>query len=125
MAAYRFPYLLAGNSVVFKQHSNYYEHFYGDLEPGVHYIPIRADLGDLVEKINWARQNDDLVRQIGINGRQYAIDNLLPKDIFCYHALLLQVGLLSVANALIVYSCSDASRLTVDAKEKRIPIFRI
>merc|ERR1719491_399255 len=42
VAAYRLPYLLAGNSVVFKQDSEYYEHFYSALEPWVHFIPVAA-----------------------------------------------------------------------------------
>lgn len=61
VAAYRFPYLLAGDSVVFKQNSNYYEHFYADLKPFVHYVPFKKDLSDLVEKINWAIGNDKKV----------------------------------------------------------------
>ena len=91
MAAYRFPYLLAGDAVVLKQDSDYYEHFYGDLEPMVHYVPVKADLSDLPERVRWARRHDDVVRRIGANGRRYAAENLLPNDIFCYHALLLQV----------------------------------
>ena len=47
--------------MVFKQDSIYYEHFYSDLKPFVHYIPIKYDLSDLVEKINWAINNDDKV----------------------------------------------------------------
>lgn len=61
MAAYRLPYLLAGDSVVLKQDSSYYEHFYNELQPWEHYIPIRADLGDLLEKIQWAREHDEEV----------------------------------------------------------------
>ena len=91
MAAYRFPYLLAGDAVVLKQDSDYYEHFYSDLAPGVHYIPIKADLSDLIDQLEWATKNDGLVQQIGANGRRYASDNLLPKDIYCYHAVLLKV----------------------------------
>ena len=77
--------------MVFKQDSDYYEHFYSDLKPGVHYVPVKADLRDVVDKVKWARKNDEIVKQIGINGRQYAVDHLLPKDIFCYHAVLFQV----------------------------------
>lgn len=62
MAAYRLPYLLAGDSVVLKQDSSYYEHFYNELQPWEHYIPIRADLGDLLEKIQWAREHDEEVK---------------------------------------------------------------
>lgn len=61
MAAYRLPYLLAGDSVVLKQDSSYYEHFYNELRPWTHYIPISADLGDLLEKIKWAREHDEEV----------------------------------------------------------------
>lgn len=61
MAAYRLPYLLAGDSVVLKQDSIYYEHFYNDLRPWEHYIPISADLGDLLDKIRWAREHDEEV----------------------------------------------------------------
>ena len=63
MAAYRLPYLLAGDSVVLKQDSGYYEHFYSQLRPWEHYIPVRADLGDLLDKITWARQHDQEVRR--------------------------------------------------------------
>jgi len=51
VAAYRLPYLLAGDSVVMKQASPYYEHFYSQLEPNVHYIPLKRDLSDLFKKI--------------------------------------------------------------------------
>lgn len=61
VAAYRLPYLLAGDSVVLKQDSIYYEHFYNELRPWEHYVPVRADLGDLLEKIQWARQHDEHV----------------------------------------------------------------
>lgn len=55
VAAYRFPYLMLGNSLVLKQDSPYYEHFYTHLKPGVHYIPVKRDLSDLIEKIKWAK----------------------------------------------------------------------
>ncbi|KAI5106875.1 KDEL motif-containing protein 1 precursor [Silurus meridionalis] len=59
VAAYRMPYLLAGDSVVLKQDSTYYEHFYSQLQPWVHYIPIKADLSDVLEKIQWAKEHDE------------------------------------------------------------------
>ena len=91
VAAYRFPYLLAGDAVVMKQESEYYEHFYSDLKPMTHYIPIKADLSDLLQVIKWAKTHDQEVRQIGANGRSYAVNHLLPKDILCYHAVLFKV----------------------------------
>ncbi|XP_052062792.1 protein O-glucosyltransferase 2-like isoform X1 [Mytilus californianus] len=86
VAAYRFPYLLAGDAVVFKHESEYYEHFYHDLQPYVHYIPYKKDLSDLVKQIEWAKNHEEEVLKIVSNARSFVRENLLPKDIYCYHA---------------------------------------
>ncbi|XP_019737951.1 protein O-glucosyltransferase 2 isoform X2 [Hippocampus comes] len=85
VAAYRLPYLLAGDSVVFKQDSGYYEHFYSELIPWEHYIPVRADLGDLLEKIQWARDHDREAKKISLAGQQFARNRLMGDKIFCYY----------------------------------------
>ena len=83
MAAYRFPYLLAGDSVVLKQDSEYYEHFYKRLSPWKHYIPLKHDLSDLLEKIQWARDHDaevcvDVLMCVGvIDAFAFVIDVLV------------------------------------------------
>lgn len=64
VAAYRLPYLLTGDALIFKQDSPYFEHFYSDLLPNKHYVPIQRDLSDLIEKIHWARENDDEVNDV-------------------------------------------------------------
>ena len=63
VAAYRLPYLLAGDAVVFKHDSVYYEHFYKDMQPWEHYIPFRKDLADLEERLRWAMEHDEEVGQ--------------------------------------------------------------
>uniref|UniRef100_A0A096MBI1 Protein O-glucosyltransferase 2 n=1 Tax=Poecilia formosa TaxID=48698 RepID=A0A096MBI1_POEFO len=88
VAAYRLPYLLAGDSVVLKQDSSYYEHFYNELRPWEHYIPIKANLGDLLEKIKWARDHDDEARKIALSGQQFARSHLMGDRIFCYYYTL-------------------------------------
>ncbi|KAM8854635.1 protein O-glucosyltransferase 2 isoform 2-T2 [Spinachia spinachia] len=85
VAAYRLPYLLAGDSVVLKQDSGYYEHFYNELRPWEHYVPVRADLGDLLEKIKWARDHDEEANKIARAGQQFARDHLMGNRIFCYY----------------------------------------
>lgn len=55
VAAYRFPYLMLGDSLVLKQESPYYEHFYVALRPWKHYVPVRRNLSDLLEKVKWAK----------------------------------------------------------------------
>jgi len=90
VAAYRFPYLLAGNAVVFKQESPFYEHFYKSLIPNEHYIPFKRNLTDLVDQIKWAIAHDERVQSISKNGHKFAQENLLPTSILCYHVKLLQ-----------------------------------
>lgn len=79
---------MASNSVVLKQDSPFYEHFYKSLTPFKHFIPFRRDLKDLVEKIEWAKKNDKFSMEIMKNGQMFANENLLPRDIYCYHVHL-------------------------------------
>ncbi len=92
VAAYRFPFLMAGGSLIFKQASGYYEHFYKLLVPWQHYIPIDADLDDLVEQVEWARARDEEAEEIAKNAVQFSRDHLLPEHLYCYMIRLLQVG---------------------------------
>lgn len=64
VAAYRLPYLLVGDSVILKQDSIYYEHFYNELQPWKHYIPVKSNLSDLLEKLKWAKDHDEEVRSV-------------------------------------------------------------
>ncbi|XP_077339047.1 protein O-glucosyltransferase 2 [Lithobates pipiens] len=90
VAAYRMPYLLSGNSVILKQDSIYYEHFYGDLQPWKHYVPFRKDLSDLLEKIQWVKDHDIEAKRIAQAGQEFARNNLMGEHIFCYYFKLFQ-----------------------------------
>lgn len=86
VAAYRFPYLLAGNSAVLKQDSPYYEHFYRKLKEFEHYVPFnRKPHVDLVEKVLWLKNHDESGEKIMRNARKFARENLAPRNIFCYY----------------------------------------
>lgn len=85
VAAYRFPYLMLGNSLVLKQDSQYYEHFYSRLEAGEHYVPVKRNLSDLLEKIQWAKQNDGEAREIARVGQAAARELLQPSRLYCYY----------------------------------------
>jgi hypothetical protein len=37
--------------------------------PWVHFVPVKNDLSDLLETINWLRQNDAKAKEIALNGR--------------------------------------------------------
>ncbi|XP_055334150.1 LOW QUALITY PROTEIN: protein O-glucosyltransferase 2-like [Paramacrobiotus metropolitanus] len=116
VAAYRFPYLLAGDSLVFKQESAYYEHFYHDLQPWTHYIPVRRDLDDLVEQLQWARSHDEEAQRIAKRGSDYARENLLPVNVFCYYVLLFEKwSSMTVMNS---YSADDGFAAVPQVPEK-------
>lgn len=74
VAAYRFPYLMLGDSLVLKQASPYYEHFYAHLQPGKHYISVQRNLSDLIDKIKWAKVRETsqmILVAAGLNGRSH------------------------------------------------------
>ncbi|XP_068170259.1 protein O-glucosyltransferase 3 [Antennarius striatus] len=85
VAAYRFPYLMLGSSLVLKQDSQYYEHFYGHLKAGTHYLPVRRNLSDLLEKIRWAKENDAEAQKMSRLGQMLARELLQPSRLYCYY----------------------------------------
>ncbi|RNA44218.1 KDEL motif-containing, partial [Brachionus plicatilis] len=103
VAAYRFPYLISGNSLVLKQQSEFYEHFYNDLEPFEHYLPVNRDLSNLKEMIEWALSNDAKAYKIAKNAQDYAKEYLMPNHIFCYHVkFLMAYAELLISNVKIL-----------------------
>eukprot|EP00117_Sycon_ciliatum_P028601 scpid59976/ scgid22949/ KDEL motif-containing protein 1 len=90
VAAYRLSTLLAGDSVVFKHDSKWHEHFYADLEPFVHYIPLKDDLSDTMEQLKWARNHDKRVRKIVAQSRQFVRDHLSNEAVYCYYLRVAQ-----------------------------------
>lgn len=92
VAAYRYPYLMLGDSLVLKQDSPYYEHFYMALKPWKHYIPIKRNLSDLLEKVEWAQKNDGEAKKIANEGQLSARDLLQPRWLYCYCYRVLQVS---------------------------------
>lgn len=117
VAAYRFPYLLAGGSLVFKQDSKYYEHFYSSLTPWEHYIPVKRDLSDLVDRVRWAQQNEEQVLRIVRDARSFVRKHLMPGDVVCYHAVLFNEWSKRIKSAIKVREGMDL----VPQKKSDIP----
>jgi hypothetical protein len=90
--------LLSG-SVTMKQESEQVQWFYGALQPFVHYIPIRNDISDLVEKVIWARTHDAETKKIAEEAYRFALSSLLPEDNYLYlYQVLQQYALLQKIN---------------------------
>lgn len=68
----RLPFIMIGGAVPLRPESEFKQWFHGDIKPYVHYVPIKDDLSDLVEQIEWLRQNDDKAREIQENGLAFA-----------------------------------------------------
>lgn len=64
--------LLAAGMLIFMQKTPCQEFFAPLLRPMVHYVPVRNDLGDLVEKIRWVQENDNEAREIAANAADFA-----------------------------------------------------
>lgn len=84
VAAWRLVALLHMNCLIFRVESEWYEYYYEHLKPWIHYIPIKKDLTDLIEKINWCLNNDDKCKIIAKNAYCFAIDNLNMEKIINY-----------------------------------------
>lgn len=50
----------------------YRQWYYDRIRPWEHFVPVRSDMSDLIEKIEWARSHDAEARAIAENGRAFA-----------------------------------------------------
>lgn len=85
----RFTWIMASNSVAFKQDSSDVQWYYPLLVPNFHYVPIRKDLSDLVEKINYARSHDDEMKRISMNANVFVNDYLTDQAMEDYLVLIM------------------------------------
>jgi hypothetical protein len=46
--------------------------FYDRIRPFEHYVPVKPDMSDLLQKIEWVRSNDSQAREIAKNGQAVA-----------------------------------------------------
>ena len=53
--------------------------YHGMLIPGVHYVECKEDYSDLVEKVNWVRNNKAEAIKIGKNARKLFLETSTPK----------------------------------------------
>lgn len=83
------PYSASGwkfftNSLVFKPDSPWIQWYYDALQPFEHYIPVKKDLTDLLEKVLWARSNDAEAMAIAKRCREFALSHITLPDNLLY-----------------------------------------
>ncbi|KAJ7617352.1 glycosyl transferase family 90-domain-containing protein [Roridomyces roridus] len=84
----RFHGLLASGSLVFKS-TVFTEYFSQWLRPYEHYIPVRPDLTDLPDKLEWARTHDEEARRIQQAGKEFVERVITDRQNDCYFGLVL------------------------------------
>lgn len=72
----RIKWLLATGRPLFIVEREYVEHWHEDLEPWVHYVPVKADLSDLLENRARLEADEELYHRIGTSARDFAAENL-------------------------------------------------
>jgi hypothetical protein len=83
VAAHRIASDMLFGSVSLIVESGYTLWFQHLLKPYVHYIPIKGDFSDVVEKLEWCHEHDDECQQIAKNARMFALD-ILKKDVIIH-----------------------------------------
>ncbi|KAJ6512165.1 glycosyl transferase family 90-domain-containing protein [Mycena vitilis] len=84
----RFLTLLRSGSLVFK--STVFEEYFNDwILPYEHYIPVKPDLSDLLEKIEWALAHEGEARRIQETGKLFTERVMTDAQNDCYFAAVL------------------------------------
>lgn len=88
-ASFRFKHLFLCESLVFHVGDDWLEFFYPSLKPWVHYIPVSNDMSNVQELLEFAKENDEVVKKIAERGRDHIWNHLRMKDVTCYWKNLL------------------------------------
>ncbi|XP_053471717.1 protein O-glucosyltransferase 1 isoform X2 [Ictalurus furcatus] len=88
-ASFRLKHLFLCGSLVFHVGEEWLEFFYPQLKPWVHYIPVKQDLSDLRELLQFVKENDKAAEAIALRGQKFIEDYLRMEDVSCYWETLL------------------------------------
>lgn len=77
----RLTYLLFSNRPLLFVDRDHVQYYVKDLEPYVHYVPVKRDLSDLVDQIKWMRANEEECQKIAKNALEFAETNFTREKI--------------------------------------------
>lgn len=83
----RVAFFMASGSLVFLA-SLHEDWTMNQIIDGEHYIKVKPDLSDLVEKLEWAANNDGEAKRIAESGKTFALSKLRKPQVKIYNALL-------------------------------------
>ncbi|CAI4227665.1 unnamed protein product [Auanema sp. JU1783] len=86
VAAYRLPLLLAGDSIILKSNSPYYEHWYSKLKAFKHFIPFEVEnFEEIIESLK-NLHHEKILEEM----RTFYLNNLQSKNFYCYYIKLMK-----------------------------------
>ncbi|MEQ2223770.1 Protein O-glucosyltransferase 1 [Ilyodon furcidens] len=88
-ASFRLKHLFLCGSLVLHVGDEWQEFFYPQLKPWVHYIPVKQDLSDVRELLQFVKENDVIAQEIASRGQEFILNHLQMEDISCYWERLL------------------------------------
>lgn len=89
-AAPAFQWRLLSGSLTLKQESDEIQWFYRMVLPDLHYLPIKNDLSDLTQKIEWARAHDQECKEMAERACQFVLNHLMMEDVYLYFHLVMK-----------------------------------
>lgn len=123
-----FQWRLFSKSLSLKQKSDQVQWFYSGLKEYEHYVPIKRDLSDLLAKIEWAKENDELAHKIAINAYKFAKENLSYEKGYRYLSLILhgyaekqEIDFTALKNAIH----SDPEWKCIQYRDRKSPLKRL
>ncbi len=84
IAQFRLTLELSYNSVILLVRSDQYIWYQPLLKPWVHYVPVKADLSDLIEKIDWCRSHDAKCKTIAANAYKFYQKYISRESVYDY-----------------------------------------
>lgn len=119
VSAFRLSLEMSMCSVILKVDSKWKIWFSDMLKPYEHYIPVKEDLSDLLEKIKWCRDNDDKCKTIGENCKKFYNMYLTKEGIFDY----LQKLFIDVRNRNGNYECTNYKNFLCNIRYERRELY--
>jgi hypothetical protein len=84
VSAFRLGLELSSGSCILLAESSYNLWYTQFLKPNVHYVPIKADLSDLLEKVKWCKSHDAECKRISENAKRFHDKYLTKKGVLDY-----------------------------------------
>ena len=123
VSAFRLSLELNMGSVVLLVTSNWKIWFFKFLVPYVHYVPVKADLSDLIDQIKWCQNNDEKCKEISENSRKFYNIYLTKDGILDYLQKLLFNLKTQIGN--YVYNYKTPLQLQLDSEKLQLLVRKL